>query len=47
MFFCNNGKLLDDHYRRYLEARIREQVPYVGLPLVFHFRSREERGGKK
>ncbi len=47
VFFCNNGKLLDDHYRRYLEARIREQVPYAGLPLVFHFRSREERGGKK
>jgi GTP-binding protein len=47
VFFCNNGKLLDDHYRRYLEARIREHVPYPGLPLVFHFRSREERGGKK
>lgn len=47
VFFCNNGKLLDEHYRRYLEARIREHVPYPGLPLLFHFRSREERGTKK
>jgi GTP-binding protein len=47
VFFCNNGKLLDDHYRRYLEARIREQAPYPGLPLIFHFRSREERGARK
>ena len=27
-----------------LEARIREQVPYMGLPILFHFRGREERG---
>lgn len=46
VIFCNNGKLLDEHYRRYLEARIREVHPYEGLPLVFHFRSREERGKK-
>lgn len=47
VLFCNNGKLIDDHYRRYLEARIREHAPYPGLPLLFHFRGREERGRLK
>jgi GTPase len=45
--FCNNPKYLDEHYRRYLEARIREHRPYLGLPMIFRFRGREERGGKK
>ena len=44
VIFCNHPKYLDEHYKRYLEARIREQVPYAGLPLLFHFRGREERG---
>ena len=44
VIFCNHYKYLDEHYKRYLEARIREQVPYVGLPVLFHFRGREERG---
>jgi len=47
IFFCNHEKLLDEHYRRYLEARIREKVPYLGIPVLFRFRNREERGGKK
>lgn len=42
--FCNHSKYLDDHYRRYLEARIREHEPYTGVPLLFRFRGREERG---
>jgi predicted GTPase len=44
VIFCNHHKYLDEHYKRYLEARIREQVPYTGLPMLFHFRGREERG---
>jgi GTPase len=46
VIFCNHYKYLDEHYKRYLEARIREQIPYVGLPIEFRFRSREERGKK-
>jgi GTPase len=45
VLFCNSEKLLDDTYRRYLEASIRKEVPYPGLPLLFHFREREVRGG--
>ena len=46
VFFCNDEKLLDDHYRRFIEAQIREVVPYPGLPLLFRFRGREKRGAK-
>lgn len=46
VIFCNNEKYLDEHYKRYLEGKIREQVPYDGLPILFRFRGREERGGK-
>jgi GTP-binding protein len=46
VIFCNHYKYLDEHYQRYLEARIREHIPYTGLPILFHFRSREERGKK-
>ncbi len=44
VFFCNDGQLLDDHYRRFLEHQIREVVPYAGLPIIFHFRGKEKRG---
>jgi GTP-binding protein len=46
VLFCNNPKYLDEHFRRYLDSCIRQQVPYVGLPLMFRFRGREERGQK-
>ena len=46
VFFANDGDLVDESYRRYLENQVRQQVPYVGLPLLFHFRSREKRGRK-
>jgi GTP-binding protein len=44
VMFCNHQKYLDEHYKRYLEGKIREQVPYEGLPILFRFRGREERG---
>jgi GTP-binding protein len=43
--FCNDGKLVNESYRRYLDRRIREVEPFDGLPIVFRFRSREEKGG--
>ena len=44
--FCNRAEHLDESYRRYLESTIRREIPYSGLPLIFHFREREERGRK-
>jgi GTP-binding protein len=41
VFFVNDEKLLDESYHRYLEAQVRQHVPYVGLPLLFRFRGRE------
>jgi len=46
VLFCNNASLLDEHYRRFLEARIREEQPWEGLPMIIRFREKEERGGK-
>ena len=46
VLFVNDQKLLDESYQRYLEARIREHVPYVGLPLLFRFRGREAKARK-
>ncbi|MHA3773741.1 ribosome biogenesis GTPase Der [Verrucomicrobiota bacterium sgz303538] len=44
VLFCNEKKLLDDSYRRFLEARIREVQEWEGLPIIFHFREREQKG---
>ncbi len=46
VFFVNDASLLDEHYRRFLEAQIREVTPFTGLPILFRFRGREKRGGK-
>jgi GTP-binding protein len=43
ILFCNEEKLLGESYRRFLEARIREQTPYTGLPLLLRFRERKKR----
>ena len=50
VLFVNDGKLLDQSYRRFLESKIREKMPYTGLPLFFHFRGRpprDQKGGKR
>ena len=46
VFFVNNSSLLDESYRRFLEAKIREVAPFTGLPIFFRFRGREKRGAK-
>lgn len=43
VLFCNEKRLLDDTYRRYLESRIREEQSWEGLPLIFRFRERESK----
>ncbi|MDQ3623313.1 MAG: ribosome biogenesis GTPase Der [Verrucomicrobiota bacterium] len=45
VFFVNDGKLLVESYERFLAARIREEMPYTGLPLLFHFRARKPAPG--
>jgi GTP-binding protein len=46
VMFVNDEKLLDESYHRYLDAQVREHVPYVGLPLLIRFRSREPKSRK-
>jgi GTP-binding protein len=43
VLFCNDGKLLEDSYRRFFESRIRQQEPWVGLPLRIRLRDRVQR----
>jgi GTP-binding protein len=39
-FFCNEPKLIDDVYRRYLENKIREHFKFTGVPIVLSFKSK-------
>jgi len=45
IFFCNDPKLVQDSYRRFLEHTIRSAFDFEGVPLQLQFRerSREER----
>jgi GTPase len=42
VLFVNEPRLLSDPYRRYLEARVREVEPYIGLPVILTCRPRSE-----
>jgi GTP-binding protein len=37
-FFCNDPKLVEENYRRYLENRIREHFGFRGVPIVLSFK---------
>ena len=39
-FFCNEPRLVDDTYRRYLENRIREHFTFNGVPIVLSFKQK-------
>jgi GTP-binding protein len=41
VIFCNERKLLDDSYKRFLESRLRKEQAWEGLPIIFHFRERD------
>ncbi len=41
---CNEPELVSDHYRRYLENKIREAFGFEGTPIRLLFRPRRERG---
>jgi GTPase len=40
VLFVNDPRLLNETYRRYLEARIRRAEPYLGLPIILTLRPR-------
>ncbi|MGH8100568.1 MAG: GTPase, partial [Chthoniobacterales bacterium] len=42
VLFVNDPRLLNQTYRRYLEARIRGAQPYPGLPIILTLRPRSE-----
>lgn len=46
VLFVNEGELLTQTYRRFLEARIREISPFTGSPLLLELRGREKRRAK-
>jgi GTP-binding protein len=46
VLFVNDPQLLGETYVRYLEARIREVQPFLGLPLMLNFRPRSETSPK-
>ena len=43
--FVNKPALLTDTYRKYLENKLRESYPFLGLPVLFKMRGRETKEG--
>ncbi len=39
-FFCNEPKLIDDNYKRYLENKIRGYFTFSGVPVVLAFKKK-------
>ncbi len=37
-FFCNEPKLIDESYRRYLQNRIRQHFTFAGVPIILSFK---------
>jgi GTP-binding protein len=42
VLFVNDPRLMNETYRRYLEARIRKAEPYPGLPIILTLRPRAQ-----
>jgi len=40
VFFTNNGDLMKDHYRRYMEKKLREAFGFFGTPIRIALRER-------
>ena len=38
IFYCNFPDLIADHYKRFLENKLREKYGFYGIPVVFIFR---------
>ena len=46
ILFVNDEKLLKDHYRRYMENKLREALGFFGTPIRIAVRERSEKRGK-
>jgi GTPase len=44
IFFCNDGRLIGDDYKRYLERSLRESIDLEGTPIRIFFRGRTGAG---
>lgn len=47
VLFANNGDLLKDHYKRYIENKLREAFGFFGTPIRISVRERSEKENKK
>ncbi|MEM7385022.1 MAG: ribosome biogenesis GTPase Der [Verrucomicrobiota bacterium] len=47
ILFINHKNLVPDSYKRYLENKIREDYPYLGLPILFDWRARKKKTARK
>ncbi|MBP7211581.1 ribosome biogenesis GTPase Der [bacterium] len=43
VFFTNNGTLMKDHYKRYLEKKLREAFGFFGTPIRLAIRERSDK----
>ena len=47
IFFCNDGRLIGDDYRRYLERSLRGSIDLEGTPVRLFFRGKAGSAGQK
>jgi len=40
VFYCNHPKLIVDHYKRFIENRLRDKFGFKGVPLTLSFREK-------
>jgi predicted GTPase len=40
VFFCNNPELMTENYRRFMENRLRDILPFREVPMRLMFRPR-------
>ncbi|RMF76909.1 MAG: ribosome biogenesis GTPase Der [Planctomycetota bacterium] len=46
VFFCNDPALVSENYRRFMENRLRELLPFHEVPMRLLFRARRERAAR-
>jgi GTP-binding protein len=40
VFYCNHPKLIVEHYKRFIENRLRDKFGFIGVPLTLSFREK-------